>query len=625
VILSEPLCLSKTASRTNNFEAQSISHAVSRWNTNSSSSNCQLLASTNTSADNDEDENESSNSTTTSILQQSVVFTWEDFAPSQSPTSTFSPTLSSAPSVQPSFTPHPSASLVPSQSPMGLSCFDESLNLLAVVSVANPEESENSEDEDETNKIQIAKEITQAQNLMMMGGGNTDDNSSEGFARHCSSINAGENNNGEDKTDAAAVAATADAYCEFDYQNAVNATDTQTSIASLCRSVDAIYVEDSVWITCTSEEKEDLSSPTTTTKVVVRNKPSCRSKKCNADGVRELATVEFERWIKLKLETGSAGSSSSSILLGTQSCVIDEVDQEGKGGVSVTVGVASTGSGDNSPTEPTDQCLKGTGFVKSLIDVYNQNTIAEREFLDYVDTDLRQICGSPQPNVLECNFDWNKLFPSSTTNMKSSCMPDEFYGSVTTSKNSTVGCGGSGGQYVESSFRMSCANSDGTLSVISKHVPECIGKPCSPGQTWYLLAEKYALFTDQFVEDFGRFPWSCTVELLSVYAALFDPADGTDDIECYKNLQFEEIVAKEIDAEISSAFSNASSTAYDSVKIETEPPIEAPPTFPSPKYDSLFVPVGTDAPVETSSTTLPITFSGTIIVLMCQVLFLVEL
>jgi len=39
VILSEPLCLSKTASRTNNFEAQSISHAVSRWNTNSSSSN----------------------------------------------------------------------------------------------------------------------------------------------------------------------------------------------------------------------------------------------------------------------------------------------------------------------------------------------------------------------------------------------------------------------------------------------------------------------------------------------------------------------------------------------------------------------------------------------------------
>merc|ERR1719464_2244256 len=63
--------------------------------------------------------------------------------------------------------------------------------------------------------------------------------------------------------------------------------------------------------------------------------------------------------------------------------------------------------------EPTKECRLDTEQIHKKIEVKDHKVLVEREFINHVTeyTDMRQIeCGSPQPNSLECNFDWMKLF-----------------------------------------------------------------------------------------------------------------------------------------------------------------------------------------------------------------------
>lgn len=448
-VLDDPVCVSKMYCGRNNFEAESIAFVSAKWE----------------------------NSTTCQI---SVAPIWEDFSPSAGPTSTNVPTDSPAPSSRPTVTPEPTVSSAPTQSPTALDCKSDSLRLVLGEEPVNPEEN------------RIIDEIKNLDNLMMI-------DKSEGYSENCNPLEDGTN------------------LCEFNYDGvtleaSMNDAD-ENSLVSICRDANKVYVEDSVSIICTSSN----SASPSTTNIIIKNKPSCRSKNCNADGVEEVATFEFERWMKLNLQQGLVGAtqgnetSSSPILLGPQSCVIDEEE-----GVSVSVAGSTGGSTDGS-IEPSEECVAASDGISGIIDVYNERILIQRTFAEYIDTDLRQVCGSPKPNVLECNFDWNELFPASGSTMKSTCMPDKYSPIITATGRSG---GSSRGQYVEATVRISCTNEQGELTMTNTNVPGCVGIPCPPGQSQSILGDNYGFLTQKLVEKEG---YSCTTQVLSVYAANYDP------------------------------------------------------------------------------------------------------
>jgi len=447
--------------------------------------------------------------------------------PTASPTVSPAPTTTVAPSDAPSVSPAPTNSPAPTEVPREWTCKDES-NFL--VSQGMPVTTMGAQDGSNSNKI--AEGLSNIQNLMAI-----DINTGKGFEERCVTITDGSMDN-------------VTALCEFDYDAVIEFTSqSEDSIAALCHDANGIYVEDSVSITCTSLEEE-----ATDTRLVIRNKPSCRSKLCNADGVREVATTEFDRWMKLVLDEGiqeafakNGNADAAPILTGPQICVIDREEYEDADeGVVVAVGGVALSNIEGEPIKPTDECKAYTDLVDGNIEVYNQKAVFQRAILDYVDTDLRQICGSPEPDVLECNWDWSEIFEPSDEEsadeavaekrnadgeaLKAACMPD--------------GSGSSGaGQYVESTFQTYCENNEGkSLTMTSTNVPACVGRPCTPGQAEYIFDDDYTFLADYFFKE----GWSCSTEVLSVFAPHYDPYFGTYDMtEIVSNPQYDSIVVED--------------------------------------------------------------------------------
>lgn len=415
-------------------------------------------------------------------------------APSISPAPTFRPTSSFAPTVTP----------MPTHTPEELTCEYESVQLVS--SGANlPQPQLRSRGNGNQNRaIGIAEGLSNIESLLMI-----DTNTGMGFEKHCTTVDIDDSQN-------------VTALCDFDYDDVIKfIADSDDSIAHLCQTANGIYVEDSVSIKCTSDE-----DPSLTTRLVIKNKPSCRSKLCNADGVREVATTEFDRWMKLTLEKGldqalaeAFGDDTVGILSGPQTCVIDSDDEDEEELVVVAVGGSTLSNIQGEPIEPTDVCKAFTEVVDGTLDIYNQKALFQREILEYVQIDMRQICGSTREGVLECDFDWSEIVsPESSASadaLKSLCMPD--------------GNGSSGvGQYVESSFEVNCVDPDGKQMIMTNtNVPGCVGRPCTPGQAEYIFDDDYSFLAEKFIAK----GWSCTTEVYSVFAPHFNPFTETYNLD----------------------------------------------------------------------------------------------
>ncbi|MGK3747347.1 MAG: hypothetical protein ACI90V_014211, partial [Bacillariaceae sp.] len=446
----------------------------------------------------------------------------EDEDEEQLKTSSPMATVTSQPSLRPSLSDTPAISPEPTRQPTVLSCKDESLNIIQQMQKQNGDDGSD-----------IAVRLKEIENKMMVGDNNNDnsgdaDDGSVLFAQHCSGIN-------KNVTE-----------CIWDYEDIIipaSATTTEVdeqtqSIASLCTNKGNFYVEDSVSITCTSTNS---SSSIKTTRLIIRNKPSCRSDKCNADGVIEIATIEFQRWIRMALNKGKLLEENTNynnniiILDGLQSCDIDDSENiENDDGVFVAVGGSTIflsgdndvdgGDGDDiigAKIERTteEECKVGTNKINnSLIEIYNHKIWIVREFMNYIDTDLHQICDSPKPNSFECNFDWNEVFTSSLivddnddSDLKSLCMPPD-----NNNSDNNGGDDSTHGQYIELTYQLSCTNADGTLVITNKNVPSCVSKLCnSPSQIQYILKDNYVSLEKQFVDNNAKdYNWSCTTEYM---------------------------------------------------------------------------------------------------------------
>jgi hypothetical protein len=158
------------------------------------------------------------------------------------------------------------------------------------------------------------------------------------------------------------------------------------------------------------------------------------------------------------------------------------------------------GGGSGGPVEPREECRDVTAGLNNVVEIFNSKLTSRKEFRNHIDTDLRQICGSPEPGIMECNFDWSEF-------------PNGLQGE----------CDTIGGQYLESSFVTECNKEGEELFMINNNVPGCVGIPCSPGESQFVLKEDHEWLADQYTED----GWMCTTAVLSVYAPNYDPAGGS--------------------------------------------------------------------------------------------------
>jgi len=425
-------------------------------------------------------------------------------APTASPTLSPAPTTSSAPSSGPTSSFAPTVTAVPTDTPMELTCQEESVQIIST-DIELPVQKLLSGNQ--STVVGVAEGLSSIESILMI-----DTNTGMGFEKYCTAVDIDDSHN-------------ITALCEFDYDDVIAfIAETDDSIAALCHNDNGVYVEDSVSIICISDE-----DPSATTKLVIKNKPSCRSKLCNADGVREVATTEFDRWMKLTLEKGmeealaeGLGDDNIEILNGPQTCVIDSDDEIEEELVVVAVGGSALANIGGEPIPPTDECQAFTDAVDGNLNIYNQRTSLQRAILSFVDTDLRQICGSTIPGLLECNWDWSEVLEQTIADsdayadaMKAMCMPD--------------GSGNSGaGQYVESSFGVNCVHPNGRKLVMTNtNVPGCVGRPCTPGQAEYLFGDDYDFLADNFIAN----GWTCATEVFSVYTPYYNPFYGTYSIE----------------------------------------------------------------------------------------------
>mmetsp|Transcript_25264 Transcript_25264/g.59127 ORF Transcript_25264/g.59127 Transcript_25264/m.59127 type:complete len:715 (+) Transcript_25264:233-2377(+) len=413
-----------------------------------------------------------------------------------SPTSSPAPSISPAPSLRPTGSFAPTASSAPTYAPMDLTCETESIELVSNDADFPRSQIRTAGTSNPNRAVGVAEGLSKIEEILVI-----DTNTGRGFDKHCKTVEIDDFQN-------------VTALCEFDYDDVIEfIAGTDDSIAALCQAANGVYVEDSISIMCTSDE-----DPSITTRLVINNKPSCRSKLCNADGVREVATTEFDRWMKLTLEEGldeafakEFDAETVEILSGPQSCVIDS-DDDAEELIVVAVGGSSLSNIGGEPIPPTDECQAFTTAVDGTIGIYNQKAMFQRELLDYVSDDMRQICGSTTPGLLECDFDWNEILASSERSadgdtMKSACMPD--------------GNGSSGsGQYIESIFEVTCTDPSGDQLVMTNtNVPGCTGRPCTPGQAEYLLEDDYTFLADKFIAE----GWTCATDVISVFAPHYNP------------------------------------------------------------------------------------------------------
>lgn len=423
------------------------------------------------------------------------------------------PTVSPAPTISPAPTQRPTISSAPTETPgpttaaLERSCENDSVRLVSGgVDIAT--QSLRGGNQNRANLV--ADGLSSIEGLLMI-----DTNTGMGFEKHCTTVDV------DDIENVTAV-------CDFDYDDVIEfVADSDDSISRLCQNANGIYVEDSVSIKCTSDE-----DPSLITRLNFKNKPSCRSKLCNADGVRKVATTEFDRWMKLTLEEGldqalaEAGDDNTvEILSGPQTCVIisddedeDDVDEDELVVVAVLGSTLSNIGGE--PIPPTDECQAFTDVVDGTLDIYKQKAKFQRELLNYIDIDMREICASTTPGDLECFFDWTDVLVSSQSTasadtLKVMCMPDG---------NGSTGAG----QYVESSFGVNCVDPDGKqLIMTNTNVPGCVGRPCTPGQAEYVFQDDYTFLAEKFIAD----GWNCTTEIYSVFAPHFNPFLQTYDLE----------------------------------------------------------------------------------------------
>lgn len=363
----------------------------------------------------------------------------EDFAASASPTVSPAPTLSPAPSVAPTLTALPTSSPAPTPAPTEGSCSKMSIALNDTTSIQE----------------QILRWTTKSE-ICELEIPDDSKNSSTNDMNVRRALNP-------------------QTPCEIlQYLPPEDLNDTR----SVCEESGGMYAQEIFTIHCESEEEDSVIERK------IWNKPACRHPKCNGQDFQDILREEME-WMRTAMEVDGLACDVRNIKILPR---VGNVD-----------GFRADGSLPED-FQVTDECRTSSDQLNTIIALYNEHQLIIQNFELYTQVDMRQICVSPIPGTLNCQFDWGTFTETdSAINYESLCQDN-------------------GGQFLTGEFVTTCSKPDekNTMHMFSRNVPGCLGASCSPGQAeLYWTDSDDSWITQQYVNE----GWACETSVISVFAS----------------------------------------------------------------------------------------------------------
>lgn len=255
------------------------------------------------------------------------------------------------------------------------------------------------------------------------------------------------------------------------------------SMRQICQDNGGMFVEEIFTLHCESmTEGSDFAYGRS-----YLNKPACRHPSCNGQDVKQILGTEMH-WLREAMENESGENVQ---------CVFQNLQL--LPGVGNVDGYRADGS--LAPKSYiTDRCQSESDLFGTNIALYNERQRIRREFRDYTSLDLREICISPDPNLLRCVFNWQPFLEETGSEVPFDKM-----------------CADNGGQFVTSSVLTTCSKDGETrdLHMYSRNLPACLGISCSPGQSQLYLSNEGGAW---LAGEYERKGWTCQTTMQSVFA-----------------------------------------------------------------------------------------------------------
>ena len=237
--------------------------------------------------------------------------------------------------------------------------------------------------------------------------------------------------------------------CAYDY------SEIQHSLQSECESAGGTYLEHTMEVLCVQGSTKQETVHT------YIDRPFCVAKRCSGVDMNDYL-YDFYRSEVRDADIICPSQSLLEVLIGGRKSVEEQQVLEG--------------------------CQAETNTAVSSIDVLNARSAIRADFIDLATGEIRNRCISPEPNKLDCEFDFEALgFRNSLPSV----------------------CPNQNGQYVTSTFTVTCTDPDEGLEVSfsNKNVPSCVGQCCRPGEALTLLKTDHLWFTDYYENTDN---WDCT-------------------------------------------------------------------------------------------------------------------
>ncbi len=370
----------------------------------------------------------------------------EDFAVSASPTVSVAPSLSPAPSSTPTLTASPSKSPAPTPASLAENCLEMSVSLNATTAIQD----------------------------WLLGWSTTIETCELEIA----------SNNTSNSTSNANIRRTIDleSPCKIvKYSPLKNLDD----LRSICEATGGLYAEEIFTIHCESSTDDE-----TIMERRIWNKPVCRHPECDAVGFQEVLREEME-WMR------------SAMTIETLECDIRHIK------VLARTGNVDGFLADGSLPEEfqvSSECRAESDLLDTIIAIYNELQLIVQNFEEYTQVDMRQICVSPTPGTLNCQFDW------------------EVFSETDSLATFELLCEDNGGQFVTGEYVTICSKTDekNVMNMYSRNVPGCLGISCSPGQAELYLTDADDSWIAQQYEKEG---WVCETSVTSLFTPSYMTAE----------------------------------------------------------------------------------------------------
>jgi hypothetical protein len=266
---------------------------------------------------------------------------------------------------------------------------------------------------------------------------------------------------------------------------------TATTPRQVCQQAGGTYAEVILDLRCTSKDTGVVIQQT------LVNQPTCLATNCNQLESQEVV-FELNRWRLEAMRQAHPEMKCDFVEPFRLLAGVGNVD-----GYAWDQSLPSTVS-------LSDDCRDESDFMSTVISIYNEKTVIRKIFEKYVDVDPRELCFSPIPGRLGCDFDWSEF----------------------AAQTPTVGgleglCEANYGQFITSSVETTCYSEEDalTLFIHSNNVPNCVGWSCTAGQAERFLTTAPLVDLAMIESPYIDLGFNCSSSIANVFTPLLVSLD----------------------------------------------------------------------------------------------------